>query len=255
MRTISLALALIGLAASGPQRVAAQQLPSGSESPASRDARQAFEEGRAHFDDRRYLLAAEAFERAYASMREAGLSNAWMILFNVGTSLDEIRGREQDARDAYVGYLEGAIAAGDQSDSRITLAQSRIRELELRLEAAGARPRAAGTETSVSPVGPIVLGAGGALLLASAISAAVLAVENDALLSTCADGVCPASSREHAESVQGIAVATDVLWVSGAAVAGTGLALTLLLRDASADTPVSAGCGPSECSVQIRGAF
>jgi len=252
MRLILLSLAVLGFALA-PSLAAAQAAADGSD-----PARQAFEEGRAHFDDGRFLLAAEAFERAYGLMREGGMPNAWMILFNVGTSLDEIRGREQDARDAYAGYLEGALAAEDQTGARIALVQSRIRELDLRLEVAARAGAGPGTDatptTTMSPVGPIVLGGGGAILLAAAITAGVLAAENDALLATCTDGVCPASSRAQAESVHGLAIATDVLWISGAVAAGTGLVLTLLLRDTHEAPPaVSAGCGPTGCGIQVRG--
>lgn len=232
-------------------------------------ARQAFEEGRDHFEDRRYRLAAESFQRAHELMREEGLPNAWMILYNLGTSLDEIPGREQEARDAYAGYLAEAERSDSEPASRVALVRDRIRELDLTIAANApsavadeedegdevpVEAPAREPETVLSPVGPIVLGAGGALLLASAITGVVLAVENDSLLSSCERGVCPASSRGHAEDVQGIAIATDVLWIGGAAVAATGLALTLLLRDVIAEDapPVSAGCGATGCSVQLR---
>lgn len=212
-------------------------------------ARAAFEEGREHFDDHRYLLAAEAFQRAYDLMREAEMPNAWMILFNVGTSLDEIRGRERDARDAYAGFLEHAQPTDAESQRRMSVVESRIRELDLRLAEAGTSDG-----TTMSPVGPIVLGVGGATVIAGAIVAAVLAMENDAFLAMCNDGVCPSSARASAESVQGLATATDVLLIGGGVVAATGLVLTLLLRDGAGETPpVSAGCSGEGCTVQFRG--
>src|SRR5690606_12579561 len=103
-------------------------------------ARQAFEEGREHFEDRRYRLAAESFQRAYELMREEGLPNAWMILYNLGTSLDEIPGREQDARDAYAGYVAEAERSETEPASRVARVRNRIRELELRIAAMAPEP-------------------------------------------------------------------------------------------------------------------
>lgn len=228
-------------------------------------AREAFEEGREHFDDQRYLLAAESFQRAYDLMLEAGMPNAWLILFNLGTSLDEIRGRERDARAAYAGYLEGAPVTDEESAQRVALVQSRIRELDLRIAAASSEPRdsseeagadttpPSAPETTLSPIGPVVLASGGALLVAGAVVAAVLAVENDAFFAMCDAGVCPSSSRASAESVRDLAIATDVLLIGGAVVAATGLVLTLLLRDEVDEAPpVAAACGPDGCSIHLR---
>lgn len=245
LSTLFLFVSLLTL--SYPGAAAAQDAPS----PAAREARRAFEEGRDHHNDRRYLLAAEAFERAYRLMREAGLPNAGLILFNLGTSFDEIPGRERDARDAYARYLEEAEPTDEESAQRIALVQARIRELDLRI---GAAP--ASGEGSISPIGPIVLGGGGALLLASAIAAGVLAAENDAFLAMCDEGVCPASARASAEAVRDVAIATDVLWITGAVVAATGLVLTLLLREGGNEAPpVTAGCTGEGCGIQLRGTF
>lgn len=260
----TLAALLILAAASGVLVPRAAAQPAAA---AASPARRAFEEGREHFEDRRYRLAAESFQRAHDLMREEGLPNAWMILYNLGTSLDEIPGREQDARDAYAGYLEEAERSESEPAARVALVRDRIRELELTIAANAPEPETSEEddapvapptprepETAISPIGPIVMGSGGALLLASAITGIVLAVENESLLSSCEGGVCPTSARERAEGVQGIAIATDVLWIGGAAVAATGLVLTLLLRDEVGEEapPVTAGCGPAGCSVQLR---
>lgn len=261
---LAASLALASTAVAFVPSVAAQ-----SARAAISPARQAFEEGREHFEDRRYGLAAESFLRAYELMRAEGLPNTWMILYNLGTSLDEIPGREQEARDAYAGYLAEAERSDTEPASRVALVRNRIRELELRIAAMAPSPIAADgdaddevqvapapppePETTVSPIGPVVLASGGALLLASAITGIVLAVENESLLSSCGGGVCPASSRGQAEHVQAIGIATDVLWIGGAALAATGLALTLLLRDVVAGEapPISAGCGAAGCAVQL----
>jgi hypothetical protein len=215
-------------------------------------ARAAFEEGRNHHNDRRYLLAAEAFQRAYDLMREANLPNAGVILFNLGTSYDEIPGREREARNAYARYLEEAAPSDAQAAERIAVVQDRIRELDLRIAASGGGGGGGGT--TISPVGPILLGVGGAALLGGAIAGGVLAAENDAFLAMCTDGVCPISARSSAEAVQDIATVTDVLLISGAVIAATGLVLTLVLHE-EAPAPVAAGCGPERCDVIVRGAF
>jgi hypothetical protein len=57
-----------------------------------------------------------------------------------------------------------------------------------------------------------------------------------------------------ANDVENLATVTDVLWIGGAAIAATGLVLTLLLRD---EVPVaaSAACTTEGCGLAIAGGF
>ncbi len=131
---------------------------------------------------------------------------------------------------------------------------ARIRESVAALAGAdGAAPRGGG---EVSIAGPIVLGIGAASLLAGAIVAGVLVVENESLVAMCAGGMCPSAARTQAESVQMLGLGLDITLIGGGLIAATGLLLTIFLRESPAeDQTVSAGCGPAECGLHVRGMF
>ena len=123
------------------------------------EARAHFDQGEVHFDHGRYTLAAQEFQRSHELLVAASHPNAALVLYNVARSLEEIGGREREARAAYGGFLESATVNADTSEN-VSNAQEHIRELDARLAAHGdGSPPSAGS--SISPVGPIVLGGGG----------------------------------------------------------------------------------------------
>lgn len=83
---------------------------------------------------------------------------------------------------------------------------------------------------SISPIGPIVMGVGGAALIAGLVLVGVAGAQDADLLERCPDRVgCDESLRQDVEATRSLAVAGDILWIAGAVVAVGGLVLTFAL--------------------------
>lgn len=215
------------------------------------EARTAFDHGDAHYAAGRYGLAALDFQTAFDLLTEAGHPRALLVLFNLGRTLEHIPGREAEAQAAYRRVIDESPRT-PEFESSLQNARVGLRELDARM---GSSERGPSDGTTASPIGPIVMGIGGATLVAGVIVAGVLAADNDAFFAMCIDGVCPTGARPAAENVQALATVTDVFLVSGAAIVATGLLLMLLVRHDPEDSPVAAGCGADRCDVLIRGIF
>ncbi|MBZ0119144.1 MAG: hypothetical protein K8H88_19265, partial [Sandaracinaceae bacterium] len=110
--------------------------------------------------------------------------------------------------------------------------------------------------TSISPVGPVVLAAGGAALLAGVIVGAIALAEDGALGTACPSRVdCSPDLMSRSSTLTALAATADVLLAVGAAAAITGLVLTLALSEGGGDVPATAYCTPDGCGAALRGRF
>ena len=236
------------------------QAQGGSE-PREAEARGLFDQAQAHFDAGRYALAAESFQRAYDIMHELGRPTAPLILFNVGSSLQRVPGREREARDAYARFLDEASEDDPAAREQMETVRARILELDARLRPtspsdAPVEPGGRGG-ASISPVGPIVLGAGAAALIAGLILGGVALGQDGEIGAECpARTGCPGALRAQYEDAKTLALAGDALWISGAVIAATGLVLTVVLDGGGGDTASAAlSCGGAGCRAELRGVF
>ena len=147
--------------------------------------------------------------------------------------------------------------SGPATRARVTVLE-RTDEGHVR-EAARAlgNPSAVGVSTggSISPIGPVVLGAGGAALLAGAIVGAITLAEDGALGAACPSRLdCSPDLMSRSSTMTALAATTDVLLAVGAAAAITGLVLTLTLTEGG-DLPATAYCTPDGCGAALRGRF
>lgn len=223
------------------------------------EARREFEQAETEFERANFALALRGFERSYELLE--GHPRRPLVLYNIGRCYEEL-GRYREARDAYTRYLRDA---GDEALQREET-EARVRELETRVSmdadatppAASATPDAsspseAASSGGPSPVGPIVLGVGGAMLIAGAITGAVTLANRGDLTAMCDGMRCPASSRGLADDVDTLALTTDILLFGGAAVAATGLILTLVLQEESDTTTAALTCSDTGCMAFLRG--
>ena len=110
---------------------------------------------------------------------------------------------------------------------------------------------------SMSPVGPILDGLGGAMLLTGLVTG-LLTLDADSRLSAMCDGT---SCYPDAESILGerhtLAITTDVLLGVGIAAATTGLVLWLTgALDEEREVPIaSLGCGAHACALTLTERF
>lgn len=245
-------------------------------------ARQEFDSASTEFGRGNFALALQAFQRAYDMLE--GHPRRPLILFNIGRCYEEL-GRFQDARDAYTRYLHEAGPEAVQREET----EARLRELETRVsmgqDGAGTHTDTGTTGTSesgehdtsgggasaaasssapsdastsggggISPVGPILLGVGGAMVLAGAITGGLTLSSRGDLTAMCTGMACPESSRGLANDVSTLALTTDILLFGGLAVAATGILLTLLLTDGgSSDTAASLTCTDQGCMAFLAG--
>jgi len=104
---------------------------------------------------------------------------------------------------------------------------------------------------------PYVLGGTGAALLGTSLITGLMANSKAGKLDReCPDDTCPPSLKSTQDSAKSLALATDVLWISGLIVAGAGV--TLFVLDASDDEPgtaVQAGCFATGCGMMASGRF
>ncbi|MFO0714092.1 MAG: hypothetical protein U0353_29820 [Sandaracinus sp.] len=246
------------------------------------EARARFQLAQAHYAAGSFADAAEELERAYAlSGRDAILYNlhlAYREMGDVPRSAEALRRylavADEDDLPVERRALENRLAALER-----TLAASRpeVRDDirpdihpdihpdirgELRAEEpSDTAPQLAGEGLSETTTGldlapgAIVLGVGGASLVASAILGAIAAstlAERDHACSLGVSGdLCPAS-YDQASIVERFVVQRDVAWAlfaGGLGVAATGAVLLVVGASDDAPSPVSATCGPTGCEL------
>lgn len=204
----------------------------------------AFDEGTAHHEDERFVLAAASFQRAYDLMRALGSPNAGLILYNLATSLDEIPGREGEARAAYSRFLEEAPAGDADLQRRMATVQARIHELDARIAASGG----GGDELA----GPVIIGVGGAVLLAGVVVGAISMIMDADFVAACGGlDPCPTRLRSQYNEMRAFSTAADILLVAGGLFAALGIVLAVVMLEDGGE--VAASCGPAGC--QVRGRF
>lgn len=229
-------------------------------------------EALAHVDAERWGLAAETYERVYDIARRAGSPRAPVALWDRGLALMRIPGREAEARASFQRFLDESTPLTEDAEIRDwrSTALEHIAELNARIgsdepETSSNDPEGAPAPTapdpvpttSVSPAGPIVLGVGGAMLIAGAITGGLALAEHGTITSMCnAETMrCPPDLQERADDLAALSIATDVLLWGGLAIAATGAILTFVLRDGGSDATVRASCGSTGCAAVLTGSY
>lgn len=101
-----------------------------------------------------------------------------------------------------------------------------------------------------------IVALGGALIMAAAVTGGLTLERQAELDRVCAPHSCPpAAERAQAEG-RALAFSTDALGVGGLVVATAGIVLAVALPTGS-EPPMSAAaaCGPSGCTLTVRGSF
>ena len=211
------------------------------------EARQRVQLGSVLYEQGSYADAAQEFERAYE------ISGHGALLYNVFVCYREA-GDHRAALDALDRYL----ATDDPTpEERATLTQERVPLAEAAAvqpadpapdpnppSSADSTPEPAPPPSSPDVVAPaLILSVAAALLVSSAITGGLTIATNDGLPPECR--VDCSDSLAELGTGRDLAVATDVLWISGAALATAGLIwlIVALANDGSSDV----ACGPRGC--------
>lgn len=222
-------------------------------------ARAAFAQAESAYERELFTEAEDSFRRAYELVPVTNPRRA-LLLLNIAVVVERQTGRDGEALELWERFRREAASVAEAE--LLVRADDRIRELRARIErrqqdattAEAPTPDSDVASESISPVGPVVLGIGGATLVAGAILGGVVLAQDASLVAMCPGGRCnDPSALSLARDVEQMAIATDALFIAGSVVAATGLLLTVLLKDQTVHA--SAGCGPDECGLLVRGVF
>lgn len=203
-----------------------------------KEARAAFNEGIAAFDDGRLSDALVSFERAYS------LRPAFKLLYNIGQAQTEL-GLTRQAISTFERYLRDG-GNDIEPDRKLTVEAELSR---LRVLAGGhqgtAGPAAARPDltmkVSVAPhreenrfmtkAAPWVFGG---MAVVTAVCGTVFGVRaasiNKTLNAECNNGECPPQYQEDIDSMNGSAVAADVLLISTVVLTATAVSIFAVVR-------------------------
>ncbi|MCC6873411.1 MAG: hypothetical protein IT378_03805 [Sandaracinaceae bacterium] len=211
------------------------------ESPALAEARARFELAEQHYQRQEYASAMEEFERSYQLLASINHPRRHLILWNLGQTAMSMS-RERQALEHYRRYLAEAPADAPNRAE----AQSLVRELELR----GQMDGSPGGQ-SLSPVGPIVLGVGGAAAITGVILGGLALAQHGEATARCTGIECPRDALAQMDGAATLANVSDGLLWGGLAVAAAGVVLTLVLRDGA--PAATAACTGEGCVVMLAG--
>jgi hypothetical protein len=236
----------------GPTVCATPAAAQSAQSPAAA----AFTEGEARYEAGEWMLSARAFHRAWELA--ADNPRRALILYNEGRALEHVPGQECEALARYEQFLHDGDGSLPEIQAQLRPVQDRVHELEARMEGQGGCSSEEPTQPTegggISPIGPTLIGVGGAALIAAAITGGLALATQGDLQSACgADMRCPEGSLGGVSDLQALAISTDVLTPVGAAIAITGLVLTLVLHEGQAEAPpVAAWVSPSGAGGVVR---
>lgn len=220
-----------------------------AQTEAEAEARRILQEAQAHDAEGRPAMAAQRYLELYDVMRGAELPRAPIALFSAGLALSQLPGREREAIDTLQRFLDESTTLTDDAEVRDWRSEAVTLIDELEARAAPAEEEVEGPEESdtpaeaaepvepadeggggISPIGPVLLGVGGAAVVAGIIMGAVAFSQGQDLLDRCPTEMdCPGDLRDDEDTARTLAIAGDVTWIGGAIVAATGLVLTLVL--------------------------
>ncbi len=257
-------LLTIALAWAGLSATAAAQSPSGEGPPdeqreareqadsEDREARSLFQAGQDAFSDGR-------FEEALASWREAyALTEHPELLYNIATSLDRL-GRLEDAAAGYRAFLSAMPRAANRN-----YVERRIQVIQAQLDARAAEEAAREADPPADPTPPareepsragpaILLGVGGAALVAGVVTAILANEQYGSLEAQCPGGACSAEQAGDIDTLTALTVSTDVLF--GVALVAAAAGVLWWVLDDGGEVEASAACGPTGCVGAVRGVF
>lgn len=226
-------------------------------------ARSLYEVATVHYGSGRLVDAAHEFEEAYR------LSSRPLLLYNAYVAYRDANMRTDAARTLRA-YLDSGA-----EDPRRTNLEARLAALEAELEAAHEEgtstssdddadapdasaptppPARAPSRDLASYVAPVLMGVGGAALIAAAITGGLALSQRDALASACPGGTCDGSRQGDIDTLATLALATDVVGGIGiAALVAGAVVLAVDLSDDGETSRVALGCGAGGCT--LRGSF
>lgn len=253
------------------------------------EARMRFELGRRYYDTGRFAEAAREFAEAHRlSGRAELLYNLFLAYRDAGDDANAaatlrayLPSLEQGERrlqlEARLRVLEQRIASGTGGADTIGTGEAApenrpnerdgsSRDPEVAPERSAVNTGATGASDAdgrsgggLGAVPWVVLGVGGALVVASVITGALALDARASLGNLCAaDRSCPPGYESMQSSGQTLAITTDVLWITGGLAVGTGVVLAVLDATSGGSArraSIGGVCTGEGCLASVSGRF
>jgi tetratricopeptide (TPR) repeat protein len=242
------------------------------------DAHRQFRLGQAYYENGDFVTAAEHFERSYeASRRPQLLMNIYLAYRDAQMITEAVK-----ALEAYLekapdipnrAFLERRLASmrealartspdvedptpsARESENQSAYVVEHAEEPSENDSDLGVAKPPSARRSRRSPVAYALMGGGGAILVASAITGGMaLSARSEINDESCPDGLCPASLRSQADRARTLGITTDVLVATGVVIAALGVVLVFVL-DNEDDTRAALRCGPTGCVAGVEGRF
>lgn len=236
--------------------------------PNKTKAKRTFDAGHLAYRRGEYEDAILKFQDSYANCEKAltllAIGNAYERLGDLKAALKHLEKyqpsaekREREEIANRISALKSRIEEQDKTDAARRAKEEALRkaEKERQQQEEATKPR------PLLWTGWITAGVGVAALAGSAVTGGLaLSLDGD-LARTCVGGRCPTDRGEDVNQLARLSTATDVLWISGAALTAGGVAMLLLSRSggssksshssSSGELTLRVGLG----SVVLRGSF
>jgi tetratricopeptide (TPR) repeat protein len=198
------------------------------------EARARFELGRVHMEQGRFADAAQEFEAAHR------LSGRPELLYNVFVARRD-GGQIVEAATALREYLR-LMPEPMQGRAQLT---ARLEALDQQIAAGQTGSEGGGSEAS--PVPWILVGVGGAIGIAAAITGGLALEMHSALEARCPGGVCGAEDQDDIDTGRSLAIATEVLWPTAVVAFAIGLIWGIVDLAGGSSESTAFSCNFSGC--------
>jgi tetratricopeptide (TPR) repeat protein len=259
----ALALVVAALAAAPPALAQGKKPPPAKVDPKLAEAKKLFDDGAAAYAQGSYEEAIKAWEKAFEisgkPLIHESIANAWERLGDAKKARDHLAKwreaappDERDLLDARLKNLDARVQREEEA-ARKAAEDAARREAEAKATADAAKQK-----PSWVP-GAILAGGGGALLIAGLTLDGVAKGKrpaSDACKASGGQTYCLGTASSAIKSSNTMAIAGDVLWITGAAAAATGGVLLVVLRPKTQRAPEATGwLSPMPGGVMVGGSF
>jgi tetratricopeptide (TPR) repeat protein len=237
--------------------------PPGKVDPRTAEAKKLFDDGAAAYAKGSYDEAIHAWEKAFELSQKPliyeSIANAWERLGDARKARDNLAKwrdsappEERDLLDARIKNLEARVQREDEAARKALEDKAAAERARVEAETNKARPWLPGA---------VLLGSGGALVIAGVVLDVVAAGKRppkDSCKTANGQTFCLASAQDAIASSNKLALAGDVVWIAGAAAAAAGAVLIIVRRpppQKDAAAPAAAWVAPTAGGLVLSGRF
>lgn len=246
----SLCAAALVLAPAAPASAQPRKPPPAKPEAKNNEAKKLFDDGAAAYTQGNYEAAIDAWSKAYEISKKPlifeSIANAYERLGEAKKAREYLSKwrdvapkDEQDLLDARIKNLDARVIRDEELETARKVEAEKAGRAD---QKRGKPSKGGGSSTSVP--GVVLVGVGGAAIIAGVTLDIIAGIRRPAADTACAkasDGqICKASSRDAIQSSNTLALAGDILWIVGAAAAAGGAALVITHKPEAKEGPPTA---------------